>query len=85
MVWLGQEAWGRGPARGPDWSAPFYSIESWSGQGCELFNAYLSSIPWHECPGGCSCSFREHLYLMLVTFLGMLPPSEICERECLFH
>lgn len=56
------------------------SIESWSGQGCELFNAYLGSVPWLECPRGCSRSFRKDLYLMLVTFLGPLPPSEICKR-----
>jgi len=33
VVWLGQEALGRGPARGPDWSAPslFRWILVWSG------------------------------------------------------
>lgn len=25
VVWLGQEAWGRGPAGVPDWSAPSLS------------------------------------------------------------
>lgn len=26
------------------------SIEFWSGQDCELFNACLGSVPWHQCP-----------------------------------
>lgn len=51
-------------------------IESWSGQGCELFNAYLGSVPWHECPRGCGHSLREDLYLVPVTFSGTLPPPE---------
>lgn len=62
----------------------FNSIEFWSGQGCELFNACLGSVPWHQCPQGCSHSFREDLYLVLVTFLGTLPPCEICKRYCPF-
>lgn len=60
------------------------SIEFWSGQGCELFNACFGSVPWHECPQGCSHSFREALYLVLVTFLGMLPYSSIRKRHCPF-
>lgn len=60
------------------------AIAFWSGQGCELFNACLGSVPWHKCPRGCSRSFREDLYLVPVTFLGMLPPSEICKRYCPF-
>lgn len=61
------------------------ATESWSGQGCELFNAYLGSVPWHEGLRGCSPSFREDIYLVLVTVSGTLPPREICKRYCLFH
>lgn len=57
------------------------SIAFWSGQGCELFNACLGSVPWHKCPQGCRRSSREDLCLVLVTLLGTLPPPKMRKRD----
>lgn len=82
---LARRCWGGALPGGLIGQHLLYPTESWSAQGCELFNAYLGSVPWHKGLRGCSPGFREDVYLTLVTVLGTLPPCEICKRYCLFH